>query len=80
MISFTDDMTRCSQVYFMNSKSEALDKLKKYQASVEGTSGELIRVLHTERGGEYMSMEFKWYLVLIFVCAKYYPSTRVSRV
>ena len=63
MISFTDDMTRCSQVYFMNSKSEALDKFKEYQASVEGTSGELIGVLHTDRGGEYMSREFKRYLV-----------------
>ena len=44
MILFTDDMTRCSQVYFMNLKSEALDKFKEYQASVEGTSGELIGV------------------------------------
>ena len=63
MISFTDDMMRCSQVNFMNSKAEALDKFKEYQASVEGTSGELIRVLHTNRGGEYMSREFKGYLV-----------------
>ena len=63
MISFTDDMTRCSQVYFMNSKSEALDKFKEYQGSVEGTSGELIRIVHTDRGGEYMSKEFKRYLV-----------------
>ena len=63
MISFTDDMTRCSQVYFMNSKSEALDKFKEYQASAEGTSGELIGVLHTDCGGEYMSREFKRYLV-----------------
>ena len=60
MISFTDDMTQCSQVYFMNSISEALDKFKEYQASVEGISGELIGVLHTD---EYMSREFKRYLV-----------------
>ena len=63
MISFTDDMTWCSQVYFMNSKSEALDKFKVYQASVEGTSGELIGVLHTDCGGEYISREFERYLV-----------------
>ena len=63
MISFTDDMTRCSQVYFMKSKDEALGNFKEYQASVEGTSGEPIGVLHTDRGGEYMSREFKRYLV-----------------
>ena len=57
MILFTDDMMWCSQVYFMKSKSEAVDKFKEYQVSVEGTSGELIGVLHTDRGGEYMSRE-----------------------
>ena len=45
MISFTDDMTRCSQVYFMNLKSEALDKFKEYQASVQGTSGEFFTLI-----------------------------------
>ena len=36
VITFTDDHTRMSAVTFMAHKSEALEKFKEYQATVEG--------------------------------------------
>ena len=62
MISFTDDKTRISSVAFMAQKSEALEKFKDFQATVEGESGLKIGTLRTDRGGEYLGKEFKRYL------------------
>ena len=62
MISFTEDKTRFSSVAFMAKKSEALEKFKEFQATVEGESGLKIGTLRTDRGGEYVGKEFKRYL------------------
>ena len=62
MISFMDDKTRISSVAFMAKKSEALEKFKDFQATVEGESGLRIGTLRTNRGGEYVGKEFKRYL------------------
>ena len=62
MITFTDDYTRCSSVYFMKHKSEALDKFRDYLASVEGERGERVGILHADNGGEYVSRGFKTFL------------------
>ena len=62
MISFTDDKTRISSVAFMAKKSEALEKFKDFQATVEAESGLRIGTLRTDRGGEYVGKEFKRYL------------------
>ena len=62
MISFTDDKTRISSVAFMTQKSEALEKFKDFQATVEGESGMRIGTLRTDRGGEYVGKKFKRYL------------------
>nr|KAJ0226448.1 hypothetical protein LSAT_V11C100026870 [Lactuca sativa] len=40
-------------VYLLHSKDEALDKFKIYKQQVELHKNELIKVLHTDRGGEY---------------------------
>ena len=62
MISFTDDKTRISSVAFMAKKSEALEKFKDFQATVEGESGLKIGTLRTDSDGEYVGKEFKRYL------------------
>ena len=62
MISFMDDKTRISSVTFMTKKSEALEKFKDFQATVEGESGLRICTLRTNRGGQYVGKEFKRYL------------------
>ena len=63
MISFTNDYTRHSKVYYMAHKSESLKMFKRYQATVVGESGERIRRLMSDRGSEYMGDEFEQYLV-----------------
>ena len=61
-ITFTDDYSRCCKVYFLKEKSEALEKFKEFKASVETESGQSIKALRADRGGEYLSEEFSCYL------------------
>ena len=42
----------------MKHKSEAFDKFKEYQSMVEKQTGKSIKVLRSDRGGEYLSTEF----------------------
>ncbi|KAL4353579.1 hypothetical protein GQ457_06G019510 [Hibiscus cannabinus] len=55
---FTDDYSRMSWVYFLENKSETFEKFQKFKAMVENQSGCHIKVLCTDRGGEFMSKEF----------------------
>ncbi|KAL4273006.1 hypothetical protein GQ457_13G030250 [Hibiscus cannabinus] len=55
---FNDDYSRMSWVYFLENKSETFEKFQKFKAMVENQSGCHIKVLRTDRGGEFMSKEF----------------------
>ncbi|KAJ0094031.1 hypothetical protein Patl1_27066 [Pistacia atlantica] len=55
---FTDDYSRMSWVYFLQFKSETFENFKKFKAHVEKQSGKCIKVLCTDRGGEFLSHEF----------------------
>ena len=57
-ITFTDDHSRHEYVYLMKKKSEALDKFKEFKAESEKQLGRHIKSLRSNRGGEYMSIEF----------------------
>ncbi|CAJ2647424.1 unnamed protein product [Trifolium pratense] len=57
-ITFTDDLSRRTWIYFMNEKSEALAMFKKFKVMVENEAKESIQCLRTDRGGEYTSNEF----------------------
>lgn len=46
----------------MRRKSECFDKFKEYKALVENLHGKSIKCLRSDRGGEYLSGEFKAYL------------------
>ena len=59
-ISFTDDKTRISIVYFMREKSEALLMFREFHDKVTGESGERIGPLRTDNGGEYTSDRLRW--------------------
>ncbi|KAI3788698.1 hypothetical protein L2E82_01471 [Cichorium intybus] len=47
-----------SWVYFLSNKSEALECFKKFKALTEKQSNEKLKVLRTDRGGEFCSIEF----------------------
>ena len=61
-ITFTDDYSRYGYVYLMRHKSEAFDKFREYKAEAEKQFGVHIKQLRSDRGGEYLSGEFKSYL------------------
>ena len=61
-ITFTDDYSRYGYVYLMHHKSEAFDKFREYKAEAEKQLGVHIKQLRSDRGGEYLSGEFKSYL------------------
>ena len=57
-ITFIDDYSRKTWVYFLEEKSEALAAFQKFKALVEKESGHYIKILRTDRGGEYSSGKF----------------------
>src|SRR3984885_7718984 len=57
-LTFIDDFTRKTWVYFLKNKSEVFEKFRNFKALVENQSGLHIKVLRTDRGGEYISKEF----------------------
>ena len=57
-LTFIDDFTRKTWVYFLKYKSETFEKFKEFRAFVEKQSGLPIKVLRSDRGGEYKSNEF----------------------
>lgn len=71
-VTFIDEYTRYTRVYCMRNKSETLQKFQQYRQSVENielthpvnltTRNKILR-LQTDSGGEYMSNDFKTYLL-----------------
>ena len=61
-LTFTDDHSRYSHVYLLKYKSEVFEKFKEYKSEVENQLGQSIKVLRSDRGGEYLSQEFQDYL------------------
>jgi hypothetical protein len=58
-VSFIDDFSRISWIYFLKTKSEVFNKLKEFKALVENISEKKINILRSYNGGEFTSDEFK---------------------
>lgn len=58
-VTFTDDYSRASMVYFMQHKSEVFEKFKEFIAMAEARHGKRLAKLRADNGGEYISNEFK---------------------
>ena len=57
-ITFTDDFNRYGYVYLMKHKSESFEKFKIFKNEVQNQLGKNIKMLRSDRGGEYLSQEF----------------------
>ncbi|GKB28095.1 retrotransposon protein, putative, ty1-copia subclass [Tanacetum coccineum] len=57
-ITFTDDFSRYGYVYLLKHKHEVFETFKVFQKEVENQLGKIIKSLHSNCGGEYMSQEF----------------------
>ena len=61
-VTFTDDYSRYGYISLMRQKSETFTKFREYKAEAEKQLGLHIKELRSDRGGEYLSGEFKSYL------------------
>jgi hypothetical protein len=61
-MTFTDDYSRYGMLAFLKNKDDALDAFKKFLASAELETGERMRILRSDGGGEYCSREFEAFL------------------
>jgi transposase InsO family protein len=57
-LSFIDDYSRKTWVYFLKSKDEVFIKFKEFKALIENLSERKIKILKSYNGGEYTSKEF----------------------
>ena len=58
-VSFIDDFSRNTWIYFLKKKSKVFDRFKEFKALVENQTKKKIQVLRTDNGGEFFSKEFE---------------------
>jgi hypothetical protein len=54
-----DDYSRLTWVAFLKEKDEAFEKFKIFKAVTENQTGKKLKVVRSNKGGEFMSSEFK---------------------
>jgi hypothetical protein len=57
-LTFIDDYSRKTWIYFLKAKSEVFARFQEFRALVENQSGKRIQVLRSDNGGEYSSRQF----------------------
>ncbi|GJW78374.1 zinc finger, CCHC-type containing protein [Tanacetum coccineum] len=65
VITFIDYASRFCYVYLLHAKDEALDKFRIYKIEVELQQNDLIKILRTDRGGEYYDPVFFQFVGII---------------
>jgi transposase InsO family protein len=60
-VTFIDDATRKTWVYFIRQKSDVFDTFKKWKDLVENETGKKLKCLRSDNGGEYFSKDFDDY-------------------
>ena len=58
-LSFIDDFSRNTWIYFLRNKYEVFDKFKEFKALVENQTEKKIKVLRTYNGGYLCGNEFE---------------------
>ena len=61
-VTFTDDFSRYGRIYLMKHKSETIDMFKGFKNEVENQLGKKIKMIRSDRGGEYLNLHFGDYL------------------
>ena len=61
-ITFIDDLLMFGYIYFMKYKSESFEIFKRFYTEVEKQTGKSIKILQSDRRGEYLTNEFLTYL------------------
>jgi transposase InsO family protein len=58
-ISFIDDFSRNTWIYFLRKKYEVFDKFKEFKALIGNQTEKRIKVSRTDNGGEFYGNEFE---------------------
>jgi transposase InsO family protein len=58
-VTFIDDFSRKTWIYFMRAKDEVFSCFQEFKALVENVTGRKIKVLRSNNGGEYTGKAFK---------------------
>ena len=58
-VSFIDDFSRKTWIYFLKNNSEVFGKFKELKALIENHLERRIKTLRLDNGGEYTSKEFE---------------------
>ena len=58
-VSFIDDFSRNTWIYFLKKKFEIFNRFKELKALVENQTKKKIKVLRKDKGGEFCSKEFE---------------------
>ena len=61
-ITFTDDKTRLTYLHLLHQKSEAFAAYQDFKAWCRTQHNAVVKVLHSDRSGEYLGKEFVMYL------------------
>jgi transposase InsO family protein len=61
-VSFTDDYSRYTNVYFLHTKDETFNAYRTYEAWLSNQYKARVKALRSDRGGEYSSDEFSAHL------------------
>ena len=64
VLTFIDDFSRYTWVFFIKKKSEVLEKFIELKALIENASGQNIKILRSDKCGEYVSNE------LLHICSQ----------
>jgi transposase InsO family protein len=57
VLTFIDDYSRYTWVYFLKKMSEVFEHLKDFKTLVETQTGKKIKILRTDNGGEYITKD-----------------------
>ncbi|RVW84805.1 Retrovirus-related Pol polyprotein from transposon RE1 [Vitis vinifera] len=75
-VTFIDDFSRFTWVYFLRAKVEVFSVFKRFLALIETQFSTSIKVLRSDSGGEYMSNEFHDFLQSKGIISQHsFPST-----
>jgi transposase InsO family protein len=58
-VTFIDDYSRRTWIFFMKTKDEVFSRFREFKALVENQTGKKSKVLRSDNGGEYTPNEFK---------------------
>ena len=59
VLTFIDDKSRITVVYFLKNKPEVLSNFKEYIQMAENFTGQKLKCLRSDNGGEYTSRDFE---------------------